>query len=87
LKVRLDEIRNKKPYPALTKTGKPNHHLVDPLFRWHGKNERVLASASLNQVDILESDQSVRKVLNGGCHNYAGFYGGRGQKYWEYRHL
>lgn len=74
LKVRLNEIYSERPYKALTTAGRFNHYLVDPLSSWYGHNQRVLTSASLAQVEILSSDQSIQKAINGSSHNYAGFY-------------
>ncbi|KAJ6020193.1 serine palmitoyltransferase 2 [Penicillium canescens] len=69
LQVRLKEGKN--PYDPLTKIGRFNHYIVDPLFRWHGRNERIVASKSLGRVSMQGENHS---VLNGGSHNYAGLY-------------
>ncbi|KAJ5123988.1 PLP-dependent transferase [Penicillium bovifimosum] len=69
LQVRLKE--GKKPYNPLTKIGRFNHYIVDPLFRWHGRNDRIVASQSLGRVSMQGENRS---VLNGGSHNYAGLY-------------
>jgi hypothetical protein len=74
LNVRLNDIRNKRPYNSLTTAGRFNHYLVDPLSKWYGNNNRILTSGSLAQVGILSTDQSIQKVINCGSHNYAGFY-------------
>lgn len=74
MRVRLNEIRAQKPYRALTTAGRFNHYLVDPLSSWYGQNKRVLTSASLAQVEVLSTDQSVQRVINGSSHNYANFY-------------
>lgn len=63
-----------RPYKPLTTTGRFNHYIVDPLFRRHGQNDRIVTTQSLGQVGIQDENGSTRTVVNGGCHNYAGFY-------------
>ncbi|KUJ17215.1 PLP-dependent transferase [Mollisia scopiformis] len=72
--VRLREIRLKTPYDTLTSIGRCNHYCISPLYNWYGQNDRILVTAPLSQVGIRERDQSIKKVINCGSHNYAGLY-------------
>jgi serine palmitoyltransferase len=74
LKIRLREYRDGAPYKSLTAIGRFNHYIVYPLSNWYGLNKQVLITAPLEWVDIQEKGHSFLKVINGGAHNYAGFY-------------
>lgn len=60
--VRLQE--GLRPHQSLTGAGHLNHYIVEPLFRWHGENNRILNSPSVGNVGVIERNGSTRSVVN-----------------------
>lgn len=70
--VTIEDLRNSR--QPISKSQKFCHYYVDPLFSYHGKNERALVGPCLARVNVQDRYGKEQNVIHAAAHNYAGFY-------------
>ncbi|KAA8612476.1 hypothetical protein PtrV1_13045 [Pyrenophora tritici-repentis] len=61
-------------FKALSANARFSHYVVDPFYRWYGLNDRVVITAGLGRIGLIDSLGQQDSCVNGGSFNYAGLY-------------